>query len=406
MDEQGKRNDYRPRFKKEDQHLWSKLINKLKEVGIEKACELVEGLAKDFKETQNFEGDKWEIKQEATPIRTQQELEKSCNIDLNVWESTGFRFSAWNTGGVKNGLAQLYSVKGTYVKKKVTGIERFLDKLEKGLYKIPQCKIPLPKPTNTNHCAIINIYDAHLDKVTRATETGDFSDIASNCKVFKQAFNRLLAKSENPSIIYFPIGNDLFNVNDTRNTTKRGTPQDAIVHHIDAFEIILDLMIGLIDKAAQIAPVHVPMIAGNHDTDAVHKLGLVLDRLYRNVDHVTIDYRRVPRKYVQYGSNMFMFEHGDGLKLNNIALTMAQEQSKMWHETKHRYCYLGHLHHTKTYQFQRTNDDIGVRVRHLRAISSKDVWHYKKGYIGIHKSAEMILASLDGNDYDTKEVSF
>ena len=403
----GKRTDTcRPRFEKSECVEWQAIAKKLKEIGVNDAMDLVFGASKHFKETREFKGDTLEVKQDATPIKTQQELEKSCNIDLDIWESTGFRFSSWNTGGVKNGLAQLYSVKGTYQKRKTGGIDSFLSRLEKGLYKIPKCTIKPPKINEGGLCAIINVYDAHLDKVTRATETGEFSDIGSNCKLFKEAFYSLLDHVDNPTQIIFPIGNDLFNVNDTRNTTKKGTPQDTVLHHSDAFEIVLDLMIKLIDHAAKKAPVLIPMIAGNHDTDAVHQLGLVLSRIYRDVEHVTIDYSRIPRKYLQYGKNMFMFEHGDGLKTANIPLTMAQERAQMWADTKHRYCFLGHLHHTKTIQFQRIHDDIGVQVMHLRAMSPKDKWHFKKGYIGIHKSAELILTSLDGVYYSLIRKTF
>ncbi len=403
-----KRTDnFRPRFEDDEKHDWTQIIGKLKKIGVKQALQLVTGKANNLsKKTQTYSGDTWQLEEEGTPIHTKEQLIEACKIDLDVWSIDSFSVSTWNQKSKTEGYSQLYSIRAKLSKKKTSSLDTFLKKLEKGLYKIPKCNIKPPKNRYDNHCAIINIYDAHLDKVTRATETGSFSDIGNNCRIFKEAFYRLLDKSGNPKQIIFPIGNDLFNVNGTSNTTKRGTPQTTVLHHVDAFEIILDLMIKVIDRAAKKAPILIPMIAGNHDTDAIHQLGLVLSRIYRDVDHVTIDYSRMPRKYIQYGKNMFMFEHGDGLKLNNIALTMAQEQSKMWHETKYRYCYLGHLHHTKTYQFQRTQDDIGVEVRHLRAISPKDEWHFKKGYIGIPKSAELVTASLDGRDYNINRISF
>ncbi len=404
---QKRTDNFRPRFEDSEKEEWSLIVKELRKIGVKDALKLVSGVGSDsVKSTQTFSGNSWEVVEDGTPIHTKEQLIKACKIDTDIWNISSFSVSTWNQKSKTDGYSQLYSIRAKLAKKIKSSLDRFLGKLEEGVYTFPKCNIKTPKINLDGCVGIINIYDAHLDKVTRKTETGEHSDITKNCKIFKEAFYGLISQLPNPSKVIFPIGNDLFNVNDTRNTTKRGTPQQTVLHHCDAFEIVLDLMVKLIDHAATIAPVHIPMIAGNHDTDAVHQLGIVLSRIYRNVDHVTIDYRRVPRKYIQFGANMFMFEHGDGLKLNNIALTMAQEQSKMWHETKHRYCYLGHLHHTKTYQFQRTSDDIGVEVRHLRAISSKDVWHFKKGYIGIHKSAELVIASKDGDIYNQNRISF
>ena len=401
-----KRTDnFRPRFEDEDKEGWQKVFKELRKIGVSEALRLVSG-TDSTKSTQTHAGNTWQVVEDGTTIHTKEQLIKACNIDTAIWSIDSFSVSTWNQKSKADGYSQLYSVRAKLTKIVRSSLDNFLNKLELGTYKIPKCTVKSPKINKNGLCAIINVYDAHLDKVTRATETGEFSDISNNCRIFKEAFYALLNQVDKPSKIIFPIGNDLFNVNDSRNTTKKGTPQQTILHHSDAFEIVLDLMIKLIDHAAKKAPVLIPMIAGNHDTDAIHQLGLVLSRIYRDVKHVTIDYSRIPRKYIKFGDNMFMFEHGDGLKLTNIALTMAQEEAQMWANTKYRYCYLGHLHHTKTYQFQRTFDDIGVEVRHLRAISASDVWHFKKGYIGTPKSAELVTASQDGRFYNITRYSF
>ena len=402
----GKRRDYRPRFKKEEQHLWASLIKDIKKIGVAQAMSIFSGKGANTKETQTFEGEKWEIVQDATPISTKEQLIERCKIDTNVWDIPKFQVSSWGQNGKSSGYVQLFSIKAVLVKKSISSLDRFLTKLEKGKYKIPKVNLRLPSISNIERCAILNLSDAHLDKVTRETECGEFSDITKNCAIFKDAFFSLLNQVDNPSIIYFPIGNDLFNVNDTRNTTKAGTHQDTVMHHVDAFEIVLNLLIGLINEAAKIAPIHIPMIAGNHDTDAIHLLGVVLSKIYEKSECVVVDYRRLPRKYIQYGKNMFLFEHGDGLKMAEIPQIMANERPEMWCNTKHRYAFLGHLHQTKNNIINRTQDHIGVEVRHQRALSAKDNWHFKKGYTGIPKSAEMIITSKDGKYYNIHRVNF
>ncbi len=401
MKKQERTDNFRPRFEDSEKEEWSLVVKELRKIGVKEALRLVSGVdSSSVKSTQTFSGDNWEVSEDGTPIHTKEQLIKACKIDTSIWEIASFSVSTWNQKSKANGYSQLYSIRAKLSKKQVSSAERFFNKIKDNTYNIPACKIKTPKLSSSNNCGIINIYDAHLDKVTRATETGSFSDINNNCKLFKEMFYYLLGKSEGVNQLYFPVGNDLFNINDTRNATKRGTPQDTVLHHLDSFELILDTIVELINKAATIAPVDIPIIPGNHDTDSTNLLGMFLSKLYRNVDHVNIDYRRIPRKYRKFGKNMFLFEHGDGMKASKIPIVMAQEQSEMWANTKHRYAYLGHYHHT------REHDEIGCKIRHLRAMSPKDEYHFKKGYIGIPKSAELVIASEDGSDYNLLTKSF
>ena len=80
--------------------------------------------------------------------------------------------------------------------------------------------------------------------------------------------------------------------------------------------------------------------------------------------------------------------HGDGAKMENIPLLMAQEQPQMWANTKYRYCYLHHIHHKQRNQFMNGKDYIGVTIEYLRSPSSSDSWHHRNGYTGNKKAIE------------------
>jgi hypothetical protein len=59
---------------------------------------------------------------------------------------------------------------------------------------------------------------------------------------------------------------------------------------------------------------------------------------------------------------------------------MANEQPKMWAETKFRYGYLHHVHHQDKTQFQSGKDYTGVNITYLRSPSSADLWHCENQY--------------------------
>jgi len=406
---QTKAYSYRPGLEG-SKDVWVNIIKLAKEKGPEKLLSILKGEETTETTKEELTGDSWTIEKEGTEIRTKEQLIKACKIDTNIWEVSSFRVSTWQQNSKAEGLKQLFSVKANLALKKESSIERLANRLESGLYayKAPNFDNKGGQRTKAGHCSIINLYDAHLDKVTRYTETGQSSDIDKNCTLFRSTFNKLLSKTNKPELIILPIGNDLFNINDARSTTKKGTPQETYLNHIDTFEIVLNLIRELIDKAAKLAPVRVLMIAGNHDQDLIHLLGVVLGTIYKESNRVKIDYSRRKRKYIQYCNNLFMFSHGDKMKskVGHIPEIIAQEKPKEWAATSFRYAFFGDIHHQKEYQFLRGQDFIGVKAKFLRAVCASDAWHDASGYIGVQKTAELYNVSSCGSMFESVEYSF
>lgn len=276
-------------------------------------------------------------------------------------------------------------------------LETFRKDLVKDIaeYELPSFKAKYD--TYNEVLALINISDAHLDKLTLVTETGVGSTIEDNVKVFKTKFDEMLttAKAFSPEIIVFPVNGDLFNTNDDRGTTKRGTPQDVSVKHHDAFKIGLKLIRECIDKASTVAKVIVPVIRGNHDEDAIFYLGTALEAIYDGHPNIEIEASRKSRKYIEYGQNLLGFAHGDYEKPDQLPLTMAEEQKQSWANTSYRQWFLGDKHHSREFMMQRGKDYIGCKVTYLRAITPSDNWHVKSGYIGVPKTTNLFLFDIE-----------
>lgn len=348
-------------------------------------------------------------------VYTEADLYAYACIDESVWECTHLEVKPYQAAAKideKIVVTQMVSMKARFKKRKNAEEFKFMQRFEQGLYLYQFDNRPMPSYKDIEKkCAIINAYDAHIDKVTRMTETGTKSDIHKNVRLFRNTFNQLLQwcqKGGNPELIIFPVGNDFFNVNDARYTTKKGTPQDTVMHIEDSYEIGLDLIRDCIEEARKIAPVIIPIIRGNHDTDLTGFLGVTLAHLYKGDKAVTVDNSRLSRKYIQYGKNMFMFGHGDTEKkfIQRLPQVVAQEQKKMWYKTEYRYAFLGDLHHRIQYGRTTIKDQVGLQINYLRAMSSQDYWHHSSGYIGIPKSMYCTIFDRSGKDKEDKEKMF
>lgn len=53
---------------------------------------------------------------------------------------------------------------------------------------------------------------------------------------------------------------------------------------------------------------------------------------------------------------------------------MAADQPKMWGDTKHRYWYVGHVHHVDKKEYP------GGIVEYFRTLAAGDAWHNGQGY--------------------------
>jgi len=339
---------------------------------------------------------------DGTNIRTIEELMERHQIDPLQWTYTSFRVSEWQQ---KENGELLYSIRANFKKVDDIYAAKYLDDLRKGLYDY-KAPAKIKRTTESGYyCGIINIYDAHIDKMTVLNETGTESDIYKNVELFEQHFDNLLSYLGSPEKIIFPVGNDFFNVNDGGNATKKGTHQPTYISHIDAYKIGLNLIRRCIDKARKIAPVIVPIIQGNHDEDIISILGGSLDVIYSDAEDVEIIDNRIQRKYISYGQNLFMFDHGDKVKIDRVPAIMMHERPQEYANSSFRYCFRGHCHHRQSHKILSVKELVDVEVHHLRALSQPSNWNVQAGWIGSQKSTTAYKITLDGKHFESKVLT-
>jgi len=243
------------------------------------------------------------------------------------------------------------------------------------------------------HILVIDPADVHIGKLCTHFGTGEeYNSKIAIERVFEGVRGILdNCKGFDIEKILFCIGNDVLHIDNVYNQTTAGTGQDVDGKWWEHFEVALALYVKCIEILREIAPVDVVHSMSNHDYQSGFHLAHALKSWFRNDRDITFDISVAHRKYYKYGKNLIGLEHGDGAKMANLPLMMAQEKPTMWSETKYRYWYLHHLHHKVKHKWLDAKDFIGVTVEYMRSPSGTDSWHSRKGYVGVPKAVEGFL---------------
>lgn len=282
--------------------------------------------------------------------------------------------------------------------------EGFIEKLKD--YKVPDFSLKLLK--HSNCFAVINLYDAHVDKLS-FTGRGGKEELENNLDVLWEEFKNLLAEilNHNPSIIILPIGNDFFTTNGREQTTRAGTPQHRTTHWHDSFEAGVTFYRRAIDMIRQHCDCLVINIPGNHDHDLVLALGTVIKALYKNAHNVILKLSKEARKYVNIGECLLGFGHGktEHRRIRDLPTAMAIETDS-FSRAKYRIFFLGDKHHAEEYSSLNKLEHNGVEIRFLRAATNEDEWHNEMLWIGARKSVSCSVIKHDGSQTRTLENFF
>ena len=247
-----------------------------------------------------------------------------------------------------------------------------------------------PIQSKENNLLVIDIADAHFGKLSTSYETGEDYGIEVAKKRCYDGVHGIISRASKFDIskVMFVIGNDVLHYDNPRRTTTSGTPQDSDGMFYDMFNSALDTYINIINELRLTYSVDVIFNASNHDYMSGWMLARALSMYFHSADNVNIDDGISHRKYYKFGNNLIGTNHGDGAKMQDLPLLMANEVPELWAATKYRYVYLHHIHHKQTHKFQSGKDFIGVTVEYLRSPSGADSWHFRNGYVGAKKAIE------------------
>jgi hypothetical protein len=248
--------------------------------------------------------------------------------------------------------------------------------------------------------AVLSLPDLHVGMLAWHRETEENYDTEIALGRMKAAAASLLSRLSGLRIseIVFPIGNDIFHADTHDNTTTAGTRVDVDSRWQRAFQMVAEALIkGPVSWAAEIAPVRIVVVPGNHDYQRAFYLGEVM-RWYYQGRGLPVEVDNAPRlrKYYRRGNVLLGFTHGAWVKINQLPLIMATEAPQDWAGSVWREWLLGHYHRKREMAWNSTEEVAGVRLRVLPSLATPDAWHYQQGFVGGIREGTLSLYSNNG----------
>lgn len=343
------------------------------------------------------------------PIRTLQDAIDAAEVDLDTWVVEKWEVSHWTVPMKLSGgkgepdepvQAQQYRVKVVLrriaPKPVLDALRSVFDRMKEHAPRYPSV-ISRSRPKDP-HLLEIDLFDHHFGKLAWGRETGQDYDLSIAERLWRDAIGELLGKASGYEVeeVLFPIGNDLLNVDNAKNTTTAGTPQEVDGRLCKVIEVAkMSLVWAVEEMAARADRVRVVVVPGNHDHLLSFCLGHMVDAWFHNASHVEVDTSPRRRKRVRYGVNLIGFTHGDMRNIKGLPTLMASEWPEDWAATTFREWHLGHLHTERKFLTQPVETVDGVVIRYLRSLCGTDAWHYGEGYAGSPRAAECYLWGRD-----------
>lgn len=332
---------------------------------------------------ENSNSAEWKYEGEE-PIKTLPEALAKCKADLGVWQVRDWTYNTWTVTAFPPDHPKGITRSNHQVKIWFKPVKISEEKLAEWLEARIKDKVRAWKPpilVQNKLVVSINIFDAHVDKLTSIHDT-----LLTNLQRFEDCFDRLLSRVE-ANTIYFPVGNDFFNSNAYYKTAAGTDQQNNSLEH-ECFEMALDVLVRCIDKAAQKGNVVVPIVQGNHDKDRIFYAGTVLARLYKGTN-VKVDNEYNKLKIYREDKVLLAYHHGDRFKSESISNVIAADNPEAWAFSVCREIFFGHEHHEKSKELP------GCTARWMKTMSKSDQWSKDNLYRNIPGVAAYVY-SMDG----------
>lgn len=282
------------------------------------------------------------------------------------------------------GISTLYNTKGEVASQWVkstaddqaieTAMEEFAANLAEGVKGLSGIT-PAPEHCDDDLMCVIPIGDPHFGLRVWAQEGGDNFDLDMAEKLTCSALDRLIASAPPAKTAMLLNLGDHFHSDNQSNTTTAGTVVDVDGRWAKIQQIGLRSMLYCIRRLLEKHETVIFRInRGNHDKHSSYALALMISCYFHDEPRVQVDLSPAAAYYYQFGRNLIASTHGDTMKGPAMMGVMAADQPKMWGDTKHRYWYVGHVHHVDKKEYP------GGIVEYFRTLAAGDAWHNGQGY--------------------------
>lgn len=359
-------------------------------------------------------------------VKTKEEAIALSKVDLDKWIVTGCKIKHWSTTmKVKTVLRE----DGVKVKKgvsfnrnKVISTETPFVVQNSGIQLSLSPKtsfaadfrasmldcIPIPLPVPKRHGIAPKkrllvepcIFDLHLGKTAFDPVKGVIKWSLDEARYhYREAINAGLENVNLDHVTKFSlcVGNDMLHIDGTNGATTSGTVVGDGGLYFTLYDYTLNLVADTAMELAQIAPVELIGMPGNHDFDSILSLVCAWKRIFAGHGDVKVADRGINRHYLRHGVSALGYHHGDRITPAKIKDAMYAECPWIG-ETPLKYIKLGHLHTSIKKDFivrDTVKEEFGVEVEYVSSLCPTDHWHDKNLYIGNARKAKTFIYDYD-----------
>lgn len=296
----------------------------------------------------------------------------------------------WDKDTIKG--MSLFLKNPEFEKRKQVNLDKFLNDIKRSA---PTIKL---KPIKTGRLIIPANFDIHIGKHCEMIRSGyDYTPEKAVKRVMEgQEELYRMTDSFNVTDVLLPMGNDIVHTDNNKGETSGGTRQDTYGSIESQILLASQMYIKSIERFAERHNVWLTHVHSNHDRVAGWSVSQIVGAYFHNhprVKWTDNSLNQTPRKYFIFGSNLIMFEHGEG-KEEAVVGQIMHDARQALSQTKHTYVYRGHLHHKSasnrglqpekntekdfngaTVIKSASNQENRVKVEVMRSPSEPDYWH-------------------------------
>lgn len=234
---------------------------------------------------------------------------------------------------------------------------------------------PKPSHSNADLLCVYPMGDPHFGMYAWAKDAGDDFDLTIAETLTCNAIDRLVSSAPHADTALLLNLGDMFHADNQKNVTNSGHQLDVDGRWAKVQQVGLKAMLHCIRRLLE---KHNKVIfrinKGNHDGHSSYALALMISCYFDNEPRVEVDLSPSVTWYYQFGKVLIGSTHGDTIKGRDMLSIMAADEPVKWGETRHRYWYVGHVHHQDTKEYH------GGIVEHFRTLAARDAWHQGQGY--------------------------
>jgi len=239
--------------------------------------------------------------------------------------------------------------------------------------------IPAPAQTESDLLTVIPMGDPHFGLLSWKPETGEDFNTAKAEAVTFGAVDRLTAATPGSKTGLLLNLGDYFHADDSTNRTPRGgNALDTDTRFAKIAEIGFRAMVRCVERMLE---KHETVIVrnnpGNHDPHQAKMLNIAVGAYFHNEPRVMVDPSPSSFYFLRFGKCLIGSTHGDGAKLGELPMIMANDAPEDWAAARFRVWHVGHFHHN---QKLAQKDLVGCEVETHRTLAAGDAWHRHEGY--------------------------